>query len=624
MTARALRSWILALAACGMVAWVVALVVSRLAPLPGTGFEQRITPGIRCDGEPTTTLVREPFVRHLDDAPPRCVQWSASFVARTKMRLHLETMLVGTASVSIDGHTVLSDEGATEPRAKSGGIDIPSGVHPFVASFRSSGGPAYLRISMDDELDPHDVTVVAPIDDDAFYPTAAAAKTALATPAPERSGWSALLAALALAAAGTLAWLALRLGRGGDLPRADLGIAVALFAAALFVRAHALGVQDICWDEGILSTSEHYVRNVVLGDYFTEAWRHNLEHPPLSKWLLALGDLLGGLEGARLLVGVASSVAVAFLFAFGRVVFGRAVGVVAGGLAVVLPLWVAHGRIAGHESFILFWWGGSMLALACWARSRGDDRAGRGDPVAAFVCVFCATAGVFSRPTGIWIVPVLLGAWVALTRGVPWSVKRLRAFPPAAIAGGLAGLALTIAAWPLLWSSPGANLARMSAHWTRQWGDIEVYMGKLCLPAWHYFLVAFLAETPALLLAAGAAGIALALRPGLGRAWGIVTLLWLVVPFAQSFNTLRIGAGRYVIQAWPALLLFAAIALVALGDFLASLAFDLPKSGRALLRASPAVLAIAYTFVALARVEPYPLDYFDEIVGGPSGEDKPR
>jgi TolA-binding protein len=74
-----------------------------------------------------------------------------------------------------------------------------------------------------------------------------------------------------------------------------------------------------------------------------------------------------------------------------------------------------------------------------------------------------------------------------------------------------------------------------------------------------------------------------------------------------------------VIQAWPPLLLLAALALVALGELVTNLAFAARPALRRALRLAPAALAIGYTGVALARVEPYPLDYFDEIVGGPSG-----
>jgi 4-amino-4-deoxy-L-arabinose transferase-like glycosyltransferase len=316
-------------------------------------------------------------------------------------------------------------------------------------------------------------------------------------------------------------------------------------------------------------------------------------------------------------VSVMGALAAAFVYGFGRIAFGRAVGATAAFLTALLPILVAHGRIAGHDTMVLFWWCASMLAMACWIASPREKR----DGLAAFLCVFAATAGVFSRATTVWIFPVLVTAWLVDARG-PLR-QRVRTFPLAGLAGGGVAAALVFAIWPFMWSNQAEKIARIKGHWGVAWGDIEVYMGKLCLPAWHYFTVAFFSETPAVLLVAAAAGIVVTLaapaRSERAVTWVTVSLMWLVVPFAQTVSTLRIGAGRYVIQAWPGLLLFAALALVALGNFAASLAFDLSKRGRALVRASPALLAVLYTALALAHVEPYPLDYFNEFVGGPAG-----
>ena len=250
---------------------------------------------------------------------------------------------------------------------------------------------------------------------------------------------------------------------------------------------------------------------------------------------------------------------------------------IAGALAVVLPLWVAHGRVAGHESLVLFWWCGSMLALACWVRSRGDGPDASGDPLAAFACVFAAVAGIFSRPTAVWIVPVLLGAWLVFTRGSlaaapardPARRRRAVGSPPSrsrSPRGRSSGRARRTPSR----ASTRTGRAR-SATSRSTWGSSVSPPGTTSS-------FAFVAETPALLLLAAVAGIALALRPGPARAWGVVCLLWLVLPFGQSVSTLRIGAGRYVIQAWPALLLFAAIALDRIGESVASLASRLPKA----------------------------------------------
>ena len=231
---------------------VVALVSAHLARLPGTGFEERVTPGMGCDGAPTTSIVREPFVARLEEAPPRCVAWKASLVARSKMRAHFEVMTEGETSLALDGHGVLRDQRSKGLETRPAYVDIKPGVHQLVATFRSTGGPAYLRLAMDDELEPHDYTVVAPLDDDSS-----------SRPPPPPTPRS-TLAPRALRGVGALRRPRAR--RGGDVrvagdpdsgavakfPRVDLAIGAALFGAALYVRSHALGIQDMCWDEGLV------------------------------------------------------------------------------------------------------------------------------------------------------------------------------------------------------------------------------------------------------------------------------------------------------------------------------------------------------------------------------------
>jgi 4-amino-4-deoxy-L-arabinose transferase-like glycosyltransferase len=611
---RAGLAWLYALGAFALVVLVGALVVARVSLAPGAGFSERVRSGEGCAGavEPVeSSVVREPLVRHERSGLPRCVEWNANFVVRERIQARFEMTLEGDGALAIDGHPVLADRDAHPLRVRVGIIDLPRGVHSVAAKFATKGNGAYFRLAMTDDLTPHDVEIIDPLNDDAFFARAEDAAAALSAPPRPRPPWVAFSASLALALAGVLGWLAVRTRRGLPLPAIDLGIGAGLFAAAVAVRARGIPRQDVCWDEGIISTSRRYLANVAAGDFYAEAWAANHKHAPMMKWLLSLGDALGGIDGARMESAVLSAVAVALLYAFGRVAFSPRVGALAGGLAALLPLWVAYGRIISHESVILFWWMASMLAVACWMKSGGKDR------LAAFVSVFAGTLGLFSRPTMVWIIPVLLVAWIVQTRG---SLReRLRAFPSSALVGAGAGLAITLAMWPFVWEDPQEKVLRIQAAWSRPLGDIEVYLGKLCLPAWHYFVVAFFAETPALLLVFGLAGIVLALRPRGGRKWALLCLGWLVCPFGQTASTLRIGAARYVVQSWPALLLFAAIAIVALGELAADLLYDLHPRLREALRTLPAILAVAYTGWSLDRVEPYPLDYFNEVVGGPAG-----
>ena len=352
--------------------------------------------------------------------------------------------------------------------------------------------------------------------------------------------------------------------------------------------------------------------NLVLGDFYAEAWRANYEHPPLMKWVLSIGDVLGGLDGARVEGAVLSALAAALLFVFGRLTFGRRVGAVAGALAVFLPLWVAYGRIVSHESVILVWWTASMLAVACWMES------GRKDRVAAFGSASSPRRRGSSRGrrwSGSSRCSSSRGSCNHAARScsvsVPFRWRRSRGgaspSPSRSLPGRSCGRTPTRSsrAFPARGGSRGAT-SRCT------WGSSRSPLGTTSRSR----------SSPRLrrccsLLAL--VGIALALGRGAAWKWVVVCLAWLVVPFGQSLSTLRIGAGRYVMPAWPALLLFAAVSLVAAGDFLGDLAFDLSKRVAPPSARAPAVLAVAYTGLALLRVEPYPLDYFNELVGGPAG-----
>ena len=630
------RSWPFWAAAAALGAIVVALLAWGRPPVPGAGFERREFEGGACAGPSKTSVVSEPFLRATEEGDGRCVEWSAQMVAWTKMRARVEMTSEPGGTVSIDGRPVAFDQAAHPARTRSGTVELGRGVHAFVVQHPGEKGAAYLRVALADELAPHNFEFAPPLDADAFFTSVEAASRALQgrtiepaggeTPSSDRPSWPAYAGCLALTGAAGLVWLALRRRRGRAPPWLDVAIGGALFAVALVVRARGIALEDDTWDELIyVDTAAHWLHNLALGDFHPEAWRFSLTHPPDTKWALAFGVALDGHTGARIVAATESALAVALLFAFGRVAFDRAVGAVAGGLALFLPLWVAHGRIAGHESHVILWWTASMLGLACWLRSleRGaatvETPVEKGDPLAAFACVFAATIGLWSKANVVWLFPLLgvallLRARRSLARGV-------LPVPLAAIGGGLAATVLTFAAWPYLRMRPYEQATQLA--WLigpgKPTGDIEVYLGKLTMPAWHYFAFSFVAETPALLLVAAAAGAVLALASPAKRPWGLVGAMWLVFPFGQSLSTVRVGAGRYVIQAWPALLLFAAIALVALGELAANLAFARGAWARRALRASPAVLAIAYTWAALARIEPYPLDYFDELVGGAAG-----
>nr|WP_245861916.1 phospholipid carrier-dependent glycosyltransferase [Sanguibacter antarcticus] len=105
-------------------------------------------------------------------------------------------------------------------------------------------------------------------------------------------------------------------------------------------------------------------------------------HPPVGKWMIALGMRLAGPENAwgwRLASAVVGIVAVFLLARTARRIFGStAIGVIVGGLFAIDGAAIVHARTGLLDSFVMFW---VLVAFACivadrsWARRRLAERA---------------------------------------------------------------------------------------------------------------------------------------------------------------------------------------------------------------------------------------------------------
>ncbi len=593
------------LLATGAVASVLALALpcSVAKGPPGSGFRRELRPG--CGEARNLSSSPEPYAL---GPVGGCVRWEAHMALDRTRTFDFVLESEGSAALSIDGEIVLDDRAAHPRRERRVRRTLSAGVHAVAVE----GGPAlsYLRLFERDRTGPYNEWIPAPLDRARYYQRPEGAYDALAAGRvvrPERMGPSLLWSAL-VALAGVLLWMSWRV-RGGAAPWQDALVAGLLGLVAVAVRAWAIPTQDVLWDElAYLVSGDHMVRNAMLGDWSKEAFRFNFEHPPVAKWLYGLGGLLGGHAGARALGAALQGGAVAFTYALGRLLFRRPlVAAVGAGVLTFMPHVVGHGRLSGLESPVLLLTSAATLALACWLASvrRGRPRHG----LIAWAA-FLAVLGMGARMTAIWtlVLVFLTGAGAyrhALRRGL-WVT------PLASGLGVAGGVLVLFALWPWLWDAPLEAFGGVVARWGTQ-HPTEFFEGvDRAPPPARFYAAAFVATTPESALALGLLGAVTGLWCRRWRAGALLVLGALLLPFAQSLSSFRQDLARYVVQAWPALALLAAVGVDALGRWAG-------ERWRGCAGSFVAVALVGHVALSLALVEPYPLDYFNDAVGGPYG-----
>ncbi len=417
----------------------------------------------------------------------------------------------------------------------------------------------------------------------------------------------------------------------------------------------AVGERHLGWYTGVLTGQFSPFDRAALDRHWRNSGSTPVEadwHPPVGKVWLALCRRLpspGVFAGYRL------GNVLWFAFTTGLLCWfiGHEAGAVAGlaaGLAwLTMPRAVAHGNLAALDmpvaffSLVAVWvvWRGSAQVAGAGAStsppsplSAGGEgeskehrsaptpplrgrRGGRGvrwpfaRPATRLALLFGLTLAlaVSSKFNGVLVCPAVV-LWAAMVRR--------RAVAPllvgAAVVAPLVGWLL----WPWLWYDGWAHLRAVVAFHGRHSLIATEYCGRVWTdppPPWHYPPVMLAITTPLLTLASAAAAGRRA--DGLTRLLGLV-LLWHILPFMQP------GAAKYngVRLFLPALPALAALSGLGTARLAAALAARVPATSR---RTVPlAVIAGVYlpALVGLLQVYPYPMAYYNALVGGAVGADR--
>jgi hypothetical protein len=398
--------------------------------------------------------------------------------------------------------------------------------------------------------------------------------------------------------------------------------------AALSVRLFQLNASgETCDEWAYVGGGRIYIENIVGGVFDSDQWRINREHPAVGKLLYGaaqyfFGDQLAVSRTVSALLNTAT-VLLAYLAAVRW--FGLATGVFAALLLAVFPSFVAHGKIAALDCPAGFFFTLAMY-LFFVGLEPGPKQTRRFGWLAVAIGLGIATK--FS--VGLVLLFVLtaypLIHWKEILHtgrlSLPWTLYLLPA---------LAFIPL-VALWPWLWQDTSAHFKETLGHWNGEpW---ELYFGRTQIVPIYYFFVCFAAVTPVALLLPWGVALIQVIRPkpasltdpvadvgGLSiRLRWLLTIAWFLLPFVWSFAGYRQDGIRYVYPAFVPFAMLVGAGLVILGR---SLEQGVGRLSRVFLGLPwgwcLGAAAIVYVGVASARVHPYYLDYYNEIIGGASG-----
>lgn len=335
------------------------------------------------------------------------------------------------------------------------------------------------------------------------------------------------------------------------------------------------------------------------------------QHASLRRAAAREPTFLEDLAAARRGHAVTNALLIAALSLLTRRLLGTRPALLAGGLLALDPFLVAHAQVIRMDSLQAGFVTLSVLAAAIAWASRGGGR------YLAFGGA-CLGLALLSKTSSIVALPaLLLGAGWRLARLVRAAGARVATVRLLGEAGlfWLAAVGAALLGLPALWSAPQETLARIveytrwSSETAPQFGNFFLGQPVATPPGWYYLVVLLYRSTPATL-----AGLVLlaALLPGhrdrlTTRAPALLCLVALVVVVVAALAPAAKKADRYLLPAWPTLLILAGFGL--------SQVFSLPPRRRNPADAA-ALLLLVVQVAWLPPLNPYPLTYYNPLLGG--------
>jgi hypothetical protein len=392
------------------------------------------------------------------------------------------------------------------------------------------------------------------------------------------------------------------------------GVLMGLLVVLTGVRLYRLESEGITYDEPVyVQAGRDYFRALGGLQFQQELWDYNKEHPPVTKYVYGFGDWIGrdvfgigdevestytAARVTSVLLGTGS-----LLYIFGIACFYLSFwwAVLVMVLAGVFPHFVAHTRLAGHESVMLFFMVGTWYWYLAYRERRSWWRFALMNVHAVFG--FASRFNIVLGFLPIWMWELVdwmksLGSKESLLSKIPWVLIWL----PLSVWIG------TFLLFPYWWTEPIMSIQSTLFHWG---GDPqELFLGTVRSTPWTYYWVYFWAQTPVFLLVLGlfqALWVLWTFRTRQGKELFLVGIF--AVWFLWSLSNIKQGGMRYILPIYVPFLILAVMQLREL----------LEEHFQKLMQGVICVGLVVFIGFQTFSLGPWYLDYYNGFVGGISG-----
>lgn len=365
------------------------------------------------------------------------------------------------------------------------------------------------------------------------------------------------------------------------------------------------------WDEdAYVEWGYNFVKLAIKKDFKNPYWYDKSLSPPLSSYLFGIPARFDVSEfdsednpifnydytHVRLVSVLFSSLTVILVTLFGWKYISSFIGVSAGIILTMLPLFVGYSQLATLESLIVFFFTATVFSffnfLANFSRKN------------ILLTGILLGLALEVKYTNILLVPLLF--LIFLIFYLNNNRKNGLLYIKSLILIVTIGLATFFILWPMPWFHLREVIAFNANLRNSPYSVPEVFFGKLMLVPKVYYFIYFLITTPFLILSFFLVGLK---KISDDKKWILYSIVvWFLFPFVQSFYNFRQHGIRYIIEIYAPLALIAAIGFEYIVNRITK---------KILFKIILLIGVIIYSFAILIRMTPYYLEYFNIVVGGP-------